>query len=236
LLRYCYDYRMNNITNRSTHLRQELLRLEKQYCREPYSVHLLAVSKGQPIAKIQEAIAAGQLAFGENYLQEALLKIKELNNPTLEWHFIGNIQRNKTKQIAEHFAWVHTIDDVIIAERLNQQRPAHLPPLNVCIQVNISNEQNKSGVFKEEILSLATSIVTLPKLKLRGLMAIPAPQKDFTKQRGSFHELACLYQQLRQRSFELDTLSMGMSDDFEAAIAEGSTLIRLGTAIFGARM
>jgi PLP dependent protein len=168
---------MNTITDRLINLRQEMLGLEKRYHREPYSVHLLAVSKGQSVSKIQEAIASGQLAFGENYLQEALTKINELNDPSIEWHFIGNIQRNKTKQIAEHFTLVHTIDDIVIAERLSRQRPVHLPSLNVCIQVNISHEENKSGIAKENVLSLASQLIQLPQLTLRGLMAIPAPQK-----------------------------------------------------------
>ena len=223
------------IANHLKNIRAEITRLERQFARTPGSVKLLAVSKHQTIDKIQAAIAAGQLAFGENYLQEALEKIKQIQLPQLEWHFIGHIQRNKTQAIAEYFTWVHTIDNFLIAERLSRQRPANLLPLNVCIQVNISEEAAKSGVKKSEVHELAKKILTMPQLKLRGLMAIPAPQTDFTKQRAQFYELAQLYQQL-QKQFALDTLSMGMSDDFAAAIAEGATIIRLGTAIFGERI
>lgn len=225
---------MTSIADNLANIHQEIVTLEQQFARAPHSVQLLAVSKNQSPDKIRAAIAAGQFAFGENYLQEALLKMKELNDPNLEWHFIGHIQRNKTQAIAEHFAWAHTVDNILIAERFSKQRSVNLPPLNICIQVNISEEETKSGIKKTEVHELAAKITRLPNLKLRGLMTIPAPQTDFKKQRAQFHELALLYQALREE-FALDTLSMGMSDDFAAAIAEGATIIRLGSAIFGAR-
>ncbi|RDI41315.1 hypothetical protein AQULUS_00280 [Aquicella lusitana] len=207
----------------------------EKYGRKADSVHLLAVSKGQPIEKIEAAFQAGQPDFGENYLQEALSKIDRLAHKAITWHFIGPVQSNKTRKIAEHFAWVHSVDNKKIATRLNDQRPSHLPPLNICIEVNVSNESSKSGVRAEEVLPLARYCMGLPNIKLRGLMTIPAPQKDFAAQRQSFHALFLLWQRLREQGCELDTLSMGMSDDFEAAIAEGSTLVRIGTAIFGSR-
>lgn len=209
---------------------------EKKYHRPPNSVRLVAASKTQPSEKIEFAYHAGQHAFGENYLQEALPKIAALSHLDIEWHFIGPIQSNKTKKIAEHFAWVHSIDDIKIAKRLNDQRPAHLPPLNICIEVNVSDEKTKSGVGMNDVMSLVTACGTLPKLKLRGLMAIPAIHHDFLEQRKEFHKLFTLYESLNTKGFSLDTLSMGMSDDFEAAIAEGATIIRIGTAIFGSRV
>lgn len=196
---------------------------------------MLAVSKGQSIEKIREAYDAGQQLFGENYLQEALIKMTALSDVHIEWHFIGPIQSNKTRKIAEHFSWVHSVDNLKTAQRLNDQRPAHLPPLNICLEVNISHEISKSGIAPPQTKSLATTCLSLPRLRLRGLMAIPAPQIDFQQQRAAFHLLAELFHALRGDGIPLDTLSMGMSDDFEAAIAEGSTIIRLGTAVFGRR-
>lgn len=207
---------------------------EVRYQREPGSVRLLGASKGQSIDRLRAAVDVGLTIFGENYLQEALDKIQALPSH-LEWHFIGPIQRNKTKKIAEHFAWVQSVDSLLIAERLNEQRPKHLPPLNICIEVNIDDETSKSGVKMSEVAALATACQALPSLRLRGLMAIPAPAESVEEQRTAFRKLAALKQQLNHAGFSLDTLSMGMSDDFEAAIAEGSTLIRLGTALFGPR-
>lgn len=198
---------------------------------------LLAVSKTKPAALIRAAYAAGQRQFGENYLQEALDKQRELADLDIVWHFIGPLQSNKTRAAAEHFAWVHTIDRAKIATRLNDQRPAALGLLDVCLQVNVSGEASKSGVAPAQLEELAAHVVTLPNLRLRGLMAIPAAAEDHAAQRRPFRVLRELLEQLRRRYPEqtLDTLSMGMSGDFEAAVAEGATLIRLGTAIFGAR-
>jgi len=204
--------------------------------RAPESVTLLAVSKTWPAACVREAAACGQRAFGENYLQDGLDKIAELAAVDgLEWHFIGPLQSNKTRPVAEHFAWVHSVDRLKIAERLSAQRPAGLPPLSVCLQVNVSGEASKSGVAPEEVCELARAIAALPNLRLRGLMAIPAPTDDPDAQRAPFRELRQLFEQLRADGQPLDTLSMGMSHDLEAAIAEGATLVRVGTAIFGER-
>jgi len=203
--------------------------------RQPEEISLLAVSKTWPGSYVQEAARAGQKAFGENYVQEGVDKVRETALPDLEWHFIGPLQSNKTRLVAEAFQWVHSVDRLKIAERLSQQRPAHLPPLQICLQVNISNEDSKSGVPEEDVASLAQQIAYLPRLKLRGLMTIPAPAPGFAQQRAPFRRLRELYEQLNRNGFELDTLSMGMSNDIEAAIAEGSTLVRVGTAIFGER-
>ena len=195
---------------------------------------LLAVSKNQAVEKILSAVEAGQFCFGENYLQEALSKIPLLPK-SIEWHFIGPIQSNKTRKIAEHFAWVQSVDNIDIAKRLNDQRPANLPPLNICIQVNISKETSKSGVAENKVRTLIEDCSSLSRLTLRGLMAIPAFHAHFVDQRKTFHLLFSLWSSLCQQGLMLDTLSMGMSADVEAAIAEGSTLVRLGTALFGAR-
>ena len=203
--------------------------------RQPEEISLLAVSKTWPGSYVQEAARAGQKAFGENYVQEGVDKVRETALPDLEWHFIGPLQSNKTRLVAEAFQWVHSVDRLKIAERLSQQRPAHLPPLQICLQVNISNEDSKSGVPEEDVASLAQQIAYLPRLKLRGLMTIPAPASEFAQQRAPFRRLRELYEQLNRNGFALDTLSMGMSNDIEAAIAEGSTLVRVGTAIFGER-
>ncbi|MBE7374987.1 YggS family pyridoxal phosphate-dependent enzyme [Pseudomonas lopnurensis] len=200
--------------------------------REPAGVGLLAVSKTQPAAAIREAFAAGLRDFGENYLQEALDKQAELADLALTWHFIGPIQSNKTKPIAEHFAWVHSVDRLKIAQRLSDQRPAELPPLNVCLQVNVSGEASKSGCAPEALKPLAQAIAALPRLRLRGLMCIPAPSDDPAEQHAAFARLRALRDEL---GLDLDTLSMGMSQDLEAAIAEGATWVRIGTALFGAR-
>lgn len=199
------------------------------------SVRLLAVSKTFPVASVREAYEAGQSAFGENYLQEALDKIAALRDLPLEWHFIGPIQSNKTRPIAEHFAWVHGVDRLKVAERLSAQRPASLPPLNICLQVNVSGEASKSGVAPEEVAPLANAVIRLPGLRLRGLMAIPAPTDDPARQREPFVRMRELLTSLNAQGMQLDTLSMGMSHDFAVAIQEGATIVRVGTAIFGAR-
>ncbi len=203
--------------------------------RAPDSVRLLAVSKTFGASAVVTAWQAGQRAFGENFVQEALDKIAELGQPDIEWHFIGPVQSNKTHPIAEHFAWVHSVDREKIARRLNDARPPHLPPLNVLIQVNVSDEASKSGVVPGEERALAAMIRTLPRLRLRGLMAIPEPTSDVAVQRRRFALLRSLQQGLQTDDSSVDTLSMGMSDDLEAAIAEGSTMVRIGTAIFGSR-
>jgi len=198
-------------------------------------VRLLAVSKTFPAAAVREAYRAGQSAFGENYLQEALQKIGELRDLPLEWHFIGPIQSNKTRAIAESFDWVHSVDRLKIAERLSEQRPPSLPPLNVCLQVNVSGEDSKSGIAQNDVLGLAQAAALLPHLKLRGLMAIPAPAQDEAAQRKPFAQMRELFEQLNSQGMMLDTLSMGMSHDYPAAIREGATIVRIGTAIFGTR-
>jgi len=198
-------------------------------------VKLLAVSKAQSTSAIREAYAAGQTLFGENYLQEALDKQAELTDLPIEWHFIGPIQSNKTQPIAQHFAWVHSIDRLKIAQRLNEARPTDLAPLQVCIQVNVSNESSKSGVSPHDLESLATAIASLPRLKLRGLMAIPAPTSDANQQQAQFKQVRQCYDALLAKGFALDTLSIGMSDDYPVAIAEGATVVRIGSALFGAR-
>ena len=198
-------------------------------------VSLLAVSKTIGAAQIRECALAGQGAFGENYLQEALDKISALRDLALEWHFIGPIQSNKTRAIAENFQWVHSVERERVAQRLNAARPAHLPPLNVCIQVNVSGEASKSGIAPGEETALAQAIRLLPRLRLRGLMTIPEPSPDSAVHRQRFALLHSLQDALIAQGYDLDTLSMGMSDDLEDAIAEGATLVRVGTAIFGQR-
>ncbi|MBP0600852.1 YggS family pyridoxal phosphate-dependent enzyme [Herbaspirillum sp. LeCh32-8] len=207
--------------------------------RAPSSVQLLAVSKTFGPEAVAQAVAAGQLAFGENYLQEALDKIAAMQalapGARLQWHFIGPIQSNKTRPIAEHFDWVHSVDRVKIARRLAEQRPAELGPLNICLQVNISGEDSKSGLAPQDLTQAAAEVAQLPKLRLRGLMAIPEPTDDAVRQRAAFAAVHALYASLRAVGLPLDTLSMGMSSDLEAAVAEGATIVRIGSAIFGAR-
>lgn len=200
--------------------------------RDVTSIHLLAVSKTKPAAALREAYAAGIRDFGENYLQEARAKQVELTDLPLSWHFIGPIQSNKTREIAEHFAWVHSVDRLKIAQRLSEQRPADLPPLNICIQVNVSGEASKSGCTPEDLPALAAAIQALPRLRLRGLMAIPEPTEVRAEQDAAFAKVRSLQQSL---NMGLDTLSMGMSHDLESAIAQGATWVRIGTALFGAR-
>ena len=199
------------------------------------AVQLLAVSKAQSAANVREAYAAGQQDFGENYLQEAISKQALLEDCNITWHFIGPIQSNKTQLIAQHFQWVHSVDRLKVAERLASARPASLPPLNICIQINSSDEASKSGVEAEALYVLAAAISKLPNLKLRGLMAIPAPTKDLAKQRAQFKIVKDAFISLQQQGFKLDTLSIGMSDDYVAAIQEGATIVRIGSAIFGLR-
>ncbi|MBA4503661.1 YggS family pyridoxal phosphate-dependent enzyme [Marinobacterium marinum] len=203
--------------------------------RAPESVQLLAVSKTRNANEIRQLYACGQAAFGENYLQEALDKIDALQDLPLEWHFIGPIQSNKTRAIAERFDWVHSVDRLKIARRLSEQRPADRLPLNVCLQVNISSEASKSGCSVEELPELARAVDALPGLRLRGLMAIPAAATDPQQQRHTFAQVRTQLETLQSELPQLDTLSMGMSGDLEAAIAEGATLVRVGTALFGPR-
>ena len=198
-------------------------------------LRLLAVSKTFPAAAIRLAYQAGQLSFAESYVQEALEKMALLQDLNIEWHFIGPVQSNKTRPVAENFSWVHSVDRLKIAERLSAQRPAHMPALEVCLQVNISNEASKSGVAPDEVGELAHAIARLPALKLRGLMAVPEPGGEVSVQREAFARLRELYEKLNQEGLQLDTLSMGMSHDFASAIAEGATIVRIGSAIFGNR-
>lgn len=226
---------MTDVTTNLSQLKVLIADFEKKYHRAQHSVTLLAVSKGQPLEKIQAAFAAGQRSFGESYLQEALPKIAAFNEGSVEWHFIGPVQSNKTHKIAQHFAWVHSIASKKIAKRLNDQRPPDLPPLNLCIEINIDHEATKSGINLDEVVPLAKYCIELPNIQLRGLMAIPATRATVMEQREAFHALFLAWQSLREQGFVLDTLSMGMSEDFEAAIAEGSTIIRIGRSIFGER-
>lgn len=204
--------------------------------RDAGAARLLAVSKTWPADNVRQAFRAGQHAFAENYVQEGVAKIASLCDLDLEWHFIGPLQSNKTREVAENFDWVHSIDRQRIAERLSAQRPADLPPLQVCIQVNVSGEVSKSGVSPDDVLALAQSVAVLPRLRLRGLMAIPEPTDDVALLRQRFILLRELLARLNaEANMKLDVLSMGMSDDFEIAIAEGATIVRIGTAIFGTR-
>ncbi|MDD5331067.1 MAG: YggS family pyridoxal phosphate-dependent enzyme [Sulfuricella sp.] len=226
---------MTTVANALQAIRQRITQAATAAGRPAEGIQLLAVSKTVPAAAIRQAYAAGQRAFGESYVQEAMEKIPALNDLPLKWHFIGPIQSNKTRPLAEHFSWVHSLERAKIAERLSAARPAGLPDLQVCIQVNVSGEASKSGVAPEELLPLARHVRSLPRLKLRGLMAIPEPTSDIARQRQQLHVLGELMEQLNAAGFSLDTLSMGMSDDLEAAIAEGATIVRVGSAIFGER-
>lgn len=232
---------MATIENNLQQLRNRMHRACETAGRSVHGVTLLAVSKTQAAAAIREAVAAGQRCFGENYVQEALDKMAELAdlsaNPEdrLQWHLIGGMQSNKARAVAQHFDWVHTVDRLKIAQRLSEHRPAERPALNVCIQVNISGEASKGGVEPEAVLPLAQAVAALPRLRLRGLMAVPEPQADPLAQRLPHRALRELLAQLRAAGLDVDTLSMGMSADLEAAIAEGATIVRVGTAIFGQR-
>lgn len=199
-------------------------------------IHILAVSKRQPASAIQAVRATGQIDFGENYLQEALTKMEALTDQDIRWHFIGPLQSNKTRAVTEHFDWVHSLERGKTARRLSEQRPAGLPPLQVCIQVNISGEATKSGVGLNELPRLAETVAALPRLRLRGLMTLPAPADSLAEQRRPFAELRAALEDLNRQGHTLDTLSMGTSADLEAAVAEGATMVRVGTALFGPRL
>ena len=228
---------MSKLINQLDHINQRITQAFNQSGRAlTQPVSLLAVSKRHPLKKIEALYELGQRDFGESYVQEALEKIRQTDKKEIVWHFIGPIQSNKTRDIAEHFDWVHSVDRLKIAQRLSAQRPENLPPLSICLQINISQEPQKSGFSIESIFDVFGDIIKLPNLKVRGLMAIPKPSTDFEQQRQPFHQLNQLMQSLNQKfDFNMDTLSMGMSNDLEAAIAEGSTMIRVGTALFGAR-
>ncbi len=226
---------MDKLQNSLQGVKSRIARAARDAGRDPRDILLVAVSKTFPAAAVAEACAAGQRDFGESYVQEALDKINALTHLPIVWHFIGPIQSNKTRIIAEHFHWVHSVDRLKIAERLSAQRPAGAAPLNVCLQVNVSGESSKSGCAPQEVAELAVAIARLPRLALRGLMAVPEPSEDPALQRARFDALAALIEPLRRAGLPLDTLSMGMSGDLEQAIAAGATIVRVGTAIFGSR-
>lgn len=228
---------MTTIADRLAHAQSRIAQAAQKYARLPHSIRLLAVSKTKPIADIIAAYDAGQRCFGENYVQEGVTKIESLKttHPDIEWHFIGPLQSNKTTLVAQHFDWMHTLSREKIAQRLNEQRPANLAPLNVCIQINISDEDTKSGIDAQQMLPMANSISQLPQLRLRGLMAIPSATDDIEQQTRELSELKHLFDTLKQHYPDVDTLSMGMSNDLDIAIACGSTMVRIGSAIFGER-
>lgn len=223
-----------SISQNLSQINQQIQQISQQFNRT--NVRLLAVSKTKPVEAIEEAISAGQTAFGENYVQEGVEKIAYFaQQPNLEWHFIGPLQSNKTRLVAENFDWIQTVDRLKIAERLNAQRPANKAPLNVLIQINISDEESKSGIQPEELDELAKAISQLPNLRLRGLMAIPKPESEVEQQKIALRKMQQLFDRLQAEFEGIDTLSMGMSDDMQSAIECGSTMVRIGTAIFGAR-
>ncbi|MFD0965543.1 YggS family pyridoxal phosphate-dependent enzyme [Seminibacterium arietis] len=230
---------MTDIQNNLVQVKKKICQCCEKSFRGENEVRLLAVSKTKPVEDIIVAYNSGQLAFGENYVQEGIEKIRYFENQHihLEWHFIGPLQSNKTRLVAENFDWIQTVDRIKIADRLNEQRPHFKLPLNVLIQINISNEQSKSGIHPSEMLGLAKHIGNLPHLKLRGLMAIPEPTEDITQQELAFAKMNDLFTQLREAfpQLQIDTLSMGMTDDMSSAIKHGSTMVRIGTAIFGRR-
>jgi pyridoxal phosphate enzyme (YggS family) len=226
---------MNQIPEKLIQIRERIRRAARACGRSPDEITLLAVSKTKPASDVLTAYKAGQREFGENYLQDALPKIQAVRKPGIEWHFIGRIQSNKAAEISRHFSWVHGLDRLKHAERLSTQRPTELAPLQVCLQVNLSAEASKGGVKPEDLPALAAAVSRLPGLKLRGLMTMPNPDTEAAAQRAVFARLRLLLQDLCARGLDLDTLSMGMSADMEAAIAEGSTMVRIGTDIFGAR-
>ena len=226
---------MHPLTQAIDTTKKRITEAEVNAGRDPASVQLIAVSKTRPASAIRAAWSCGLRHFGESYVQEAVDKIVQLHDCPIVWHFIGPIQANKTRQIAQHFDWVHSVDRIKIAERLSEQRPAELAPLNICIQINISNESSKSGIGIEALQALAAAIVELPRIRLRGLMAIPAPSSDKDEQYQTFNAVAEVQQWLISQGFALDALSMGMSDDMEMAIKAGATHVRIGTAIFGHR-
>lgn len=224
-----------NLPLRLAEVRARMAQAAAAAGRSAQSVTLLAVGKAQPLERLAAAASAGVQDFGENYLEEARSKIAALQDRALTWHFIGRLQSNKTRPIAEAFAWVHTLDRLKVAERLAAQRPFHAPPLNVCLQVNLAGEISKGGVAPQELPGLAAAVAALPRLKLRGLMCLPPPEQERARQRYWFAQLRRQLEQLNGAGAALDTLSMGMSDDFEAAILEGATIVRLGTVLFGPR-
>ncbi len=226
---------MPKIHDHLIQVQKRLAQALRQSQRASDGAQLLAVSKTKPAADVREAYAAGQRRFGENYLQEALEKQQQLADLDIEWHFIGPIQSNKTRLIAENFDWVHSVDRLKIAQRLNDQRPAEMAPINICLQVNLDREESKAGVFLDEVAALVESVSELPHICVRGLMAIPAPRKARDEQQQALQPMADVLAQLQSQYPQLDTLSMGMSGDLEAAIAAGSTMVRVGTDIFGAR-
>lgn len=227
---------MQNIEKNLIDINHQIESAALEFKREPGEISLLAVSKRKPTEDIRSAYACGQRDFGENYLQEALDKVDELSDLDIVWHFIGAVQSNKTRQLAQSFDWVHCIDRLKIAKRLSEQRPQSMPPLNLCIQVNVEHEASKAGIRLDEIDQLAEQIAGLPGICLRGLMAIPAPQDDFESQRKPLSQLRQALEKLNHKGLNCDTLSMGMTHDMRAAIAEGATLVRIGTAIFGERL
>jgi len=229
---------MNDIAHNLAQVRDKISAATTRCGRASEEVTLLAVSKTKPASAVAEAIAAGQRAFGENYVQEGVDKIRHFQDEGiegLEWHFIGPLQSNKSRLVAEHFDWCHTVDRLRIASRLSEQRPTHLPPLNILIQINISDEESKSGIALSELDALAEQVMALPGVRLRGLMAIPAPVSDFERQFAVAQQMAVAFDALKLRYPAVDTLSLGMTEDMDAAIAAGSTMVRIGTAIFGAR-
>jgi len=226
---------MSSVIIRLAEVNSRIRLAEQQYARAPGSTQLLAVSKTRASTEIREALAVGQQMFGESYLQEALEKIGQLRDQRIEWHFIGRIQGNKTRVIAENFQWVHSLDNAKHARRLNDQRPPGLPPLNVCLQIAVDPEETKGGVTADQAKNLIAQFSDLPRLRLRGLMTLPAPVQGVENQRIPFRRLRLIREQLKSPEFKLETLSMGMTADLEAAIAEGATIVRVGTAIFGPR-
>ena len=229
----------NRVADALAAVRERIAAAERRFDRAPGSVALVAVAKTKPASLIREAWEAGQRQFGENFVQEAISKLDELSRLSgpggIEWHFVGALQANKSRTVAERFDWVQTVDRLRIARRLSDQRPAWLPPLNVCLQVNVSEESSKSGVRIDEAAELAAAVAELPRLRLRGLMTIPRPCAGFDRQRAALRPLVEVYERLRGDGLALDTLSMGMTDDLEAAVAEGATMVRIGTAVFGPR-
>ena len=230
---------MNDIESRLLAIKEQIASHARQTGRQPEQIKLLAVSKTKPAEAIQAAYQAGQRLFGESYVQEAVTKVQYLKNipdyADIEWHFIGPLQSNKTRLVAENFDWIHSIEREKIAQRLNEQRPAHLPALNICIQVNISGEQTKSGITADKVFGLAGIISNFPRLKLRGLMTIAENTDDLNIVRDNFLQMQELYNRLKNQYPSVDTLSMGMTDDMAVAIECGSTMVRIGTAIFGSR-
>ena len=230
---------VNPVTEALARVRDRIAAAERRFARPPGSVALLAVAKTRPASLIRAAWEAGQRLIGENFVQEAAGKLDELADLSgpggLEWHFVGALQSNKSRTVAERFDWVHTVDRIRIARRLNDQRPAWARPLNLCIQVNVSGEPSKSGVRADDAPDLAAAVADLPHLRLRGLMALPKPCAGFDEQRAALRPLVEVYERLRDAGHPIDTLSMGMTADLEAAIAEGATIVRVGTAVFGPR-